>query len=343
MQNRLTRSLIIVNLTLLAFILVSRISFINKLAIVLTKTFLIPIAISVLIFYILRPLNNIFIKKRLSKGKASLLTLIIFAFILSGFLSYFSRYAYNEFKQISIIFSDSKQVDGYIKWISSFININEIYELVLELVKNYIYQIGHSFTRLVGYFMDTFSVVFLIIVIVFFMLKEGDKFKGRILHFTPEKNKQLFDEILSESDDILSHYVTGQAKVALALATMIFIGYKLIGMPDAFVLSSITFILAFIPFVGFFISMIIPVVIALSLGFSMFIKLIAIFIIVQTLKGRVVVPLIMAKSMNIHPLTDIFLVILAISIGGPFAAFAVVPIYAIIKNTVKTLKEEKNF
>jgi predicted PurR-regulated permease PerM len=60
---------------------------------------------------------------------------------------------------------------------------------------------------------------------------------------------------------------------------------------------------------------------------------------VQTLKGRVVVPAIMAKSMNIHPLTDIFLVIAAIAVGGPFAAFAVVPIYAILKNIILVFKE----
>jgi len=329
-----------------AFVLVGRLNFLSKLATVVTKTFLIPLIISVLIFYIIRPLNNIFIKKRLGRGKASLLTLIIATFILSGFLTYFSKYAYNEskqiYEQILIILRDSKKMDGYMKWVSNFVNIDEIYGIVLNSLKNYIYQIGNGFSKLVGYFMNTFSATFLIIVIVFYMLKEGNKFEESALGLTPEKYKKLFRKVLIESDDILSHYVTGQAKVALALATMIFLGYKLIGMPDAFILSSITFILAFIPFVGFFISMIIPVVIASSMGFYMLIKLIAIFIIVQTLKGRVVVPAIMAKCMEIHPLTDIFLVIAAISIGGPFAAFSVVPIYAVIKNVIKNVKKGSN-
>jgi predicted PurR-regulated permease PerM len=108
-------------------------------------------------------------------------------------------------------------------------------------------------------------------------------------------------------------------------------------MPNALLLSSITFVLAFIPFVGFFISMIIPVVISLGIGLYMFIKLAVVFIIAQTLKGRVIVPAVMSKSMNIHPLTDIFLVIGAIAMGGPFAAFIVVPVYAIIKNAVKII------
>lgn len=341
-KNRLIITLITINLILLSIILLGKIQFIHRLAAALTKACLIPLLISSLLFYIIRPLNNNFIKKGISRGKASLITLSIFTFTLCGVLSYFSKYAYYQFdqiiKQLMTIANDRNQIDGFVNWINQFININEIYTLSAGVVKIYISKIGKSFKTLLGYFMNTFSVVFLILVILFYMLKDGDKFKDKIVFFVPKKYKKLSDEILSESDSILSHYVSGQAKVALALSLMIFLGYKIIGMPSALVLSAITFILAFIPFVGFFISMIIPVVIAFSIGWNLVLKLALVFIIVQTLKGRVVVPTIMAKSMNIHPLTDIFLVIVAIAVGGPFAAFAVVPIYAILKNLCMNLK-----
>lgn len=335
-NNRLIYILIIINLILISFILLGKIYFICKLIIVLTKAFIIPLIVSVLLFYLIRPLNNIFIKKGISRGKASLLSLTICTFILTGLLSYFAKYAHKQFndifKQLMTIINDRDQIDGFINWVNQFINVNEIYSLLAGMVKVYVIKIGKSFKMILGYFMNAFSIVFLIIVIVFYMLKDGNKFKDRILFFIPEKYKNKADEILCESDDILSHYVNGQAKVALYLSLMIFLGYKIIGIPDALLLSMITFILAFIPFVGFFISMIIPGVIALSMGVSVTLKFLIMFIIVQTLKGRVVVPAVMSKSMKIHPLTDIFLVIGAIGIGGPFAAFAVVPIYAILKN-----------
>jgi predicted PurR-regulated permease PerM len=234
---------------------------------------------------------------------------------------------------------ENKEIEGIISYINQVINNNEVYDLAVGMAKNYIQRIGHNFMRVVGYFMNTFSMVFLIIVIVFYMLKDGHKFKDKVLCLVPDKHKITADQFLSESDNILSHYVTGQAKVALSLSIMIFTGYKIIGLPNAMILSTITFILGFIPFVGFFISMIIPVVIALGMGIIMFAKLVVVFIIVQTLKGRVVVPAIMARTMKIHPLTDIFLVVAAIAAGGPFAAFAVVPIYAIVKNVVVVIKE----
>jgi predicted PurR-regulated permease PerM len=236
----------------------------------------------------------------LSTGKASLLSLCISGFILSGLAYYYSQYSYEQFKglrrQLAVTIHENKQVEGIISYINQLINNNQFYNLAADMAKNYIQKIGHNFMRMAGYFMNTFSIVFLIIVIVFYMLKDGDKFKDRTLRFVPDKYKKMAGELLSESDAILSHYVIGQAKVALSLSIMIFTGYKIIGMPNAMILSTITFILAFIPFVGFFISMIIPVVIALGMGIVMFGKLMVVFIIVQTLKGRVVVPAIMAKS-----------------------------------------------
>jgi predicted PurR-regulated permease PerM len=335
--------LIIINLILLGGILLGKLAFVHRLTGALIKTLLVPLFAAALIFYIVRPLNDIFIKKGLGTGKSSLLTLTISAFILTGFVYYFSQYAYNQLQEVSrqltVTIQENKQIEGIISYVNEFINSNRFYDLAADLAQNYIRKIGHNFMRMAGYFMNTFSMVFLIIVIVFYMLKDGDKFKDRTLRLIPEKHKDILSELMSESDIILSHYVTGQAKVALSLSIMIFTGYKIIGMPNAMILSTITFILAFIPFVGFFISMIIPIVIALGMGIIMFGKLMVVFIIVQTLKGRVVVPAIMARSMKIHPLTDIFLVIAAIAVGGPFAAFAVVPIYAIIKNTVIVLKE----
>jgi predicted PurR-regulated permease PerM len=314
----------------------------------MAKGFLIPLFISALLYYIVRPLNNHFIEKGMGRGKASLLSLTICTFILSGILSYFAKYAMVQFRQLSSqllqLLDDRREIDGFVAWLNQYVNVDEIYTLFGGMVKNYMHQIGLNFRKFIGYFMNTFSTVFLILVIVFYMLKDGNLFKEKVLFFIPEKYKKISDVILSDSDIILSHYVIGQAKVALSLSIMIFTGYKIIGMPNAMLLASITFILAFIPFVGFFISMIIPSVIALGMGIIMFFKLAAVFIIVQTLKGRVVVPAVMAKSMKIHPLTDIFLVIGAIAVGGPFAAFAIVPIYTIIKNALKVLKfHEKYF
>ncbi len=321
--------------------------FIHKFIRVFYKSFLIPLLISMFFLYILKPLNNIFIKKGLKRELSSLLTLVISLFILLGIGSHFSKYILREFSDliknitnITAVTENKNSMNFILNEFYKYINISEVYETIKNILKDYIKNIG--LLKGINYIIDTFSKVLLLLVILFFLLKDGTKFKNKFISIFPEKYEEFLSNVFSDSDNVLTSYVTGQVKVALSLGIMIFIGYKVIGIPNALILSSLTFILGFIPFVGFFISMIVPFIIALGMGFTMLLKLAAVFIIVQTLKGRIVVPSIMAHAMKIHPLTDIFLVIGAVSLGGPMAAFTIVPIYGIFKAILINLYKFKS-
>lgn len=345
--NKIIRNLIIINLTFLAIILFGKMFFLHRFIRLLFKSFLLPLLTSLFLYYIAKPLNDIFIKKGLKPGISALLTLIISTFIISGVLSYFSNSMIQQFNgitnQFSNIFINTNSMNGFVSKLDKYINLNHIYislyKKITDIAQSYMLNIENDILLVIDYIMDAFSKILLMLVLLFYLFKDGPKFKLKVTSFFPHKYKETLYKILSESNKVLSSYVTGQAKVALSLAIMIFIGYTIIGIPSALLLASITFILAFIPFIGFIISMIFPTAIALSMGFSMVIKLALTFAIVQTLKGRVVVPAIMSASMKIHPLTDIFLVIGALSIGGSIAAFCIVPIYSIIKVLLVNLHE----
>lgn len=348
-DSKTIKNLVTINLTFLAIIFFSKMFYIHKFIKILSKSFLIPLLISLFLYYIAKPLNDIFIKKGLKTGISALLTLTITIFIILGVSSFFGNYMIQQFneltKQFTNIIITNSSLNGFASKIDKYINIsllyNSLYKRLNNIAQSYIQNIESDFLAFINYIMDTFSKAFLIFVILFYLLKDGHKFKIKLLSLLPYKFKETVSKILSESNKVLTSYVTGQAKVALVLSIMIFIGYKAIGIPNAFLLASITFVLAFIPFVGFIISMIFPTAIALSMGFAMIAKLAITFAIVQILKSRVVVPAIMATSMKIHPLTDIFLVMAAIALQGPTCAFCIVPIYAIIKVLLINLHEYK--
>jgi predicted PurR-regulated permease PerM len=342
-KNNLLRNLIIINLIFLGIFLFGKMVFLHRFIKILFKALLTPVIFSVFLFYIIKPINTIFMKKGLKSGMSALLTLIIGLFIAAGIISFFSSYIAIEFqgiieKLVSIV-KNRSSINQLMNKVDNYIPVNEVYKTGITIANTYRNSLVPNFMFAVNYAVQMFSMVFLMLVILFYLLKDGSGFKDKVICLFPEKYKEVISKTLSDSDRVLGAYVTGQAKVALSLSIMIFIGYKIIGIPNAMLFSTITFILAFIPFVGFFISMIIPTIIALSMGFVMLGKLLVVFIIVQTLKGRVVVPTIMGHAMKIHPLTDIFLVIGAIAVGGPLAAFAIVPVYAIIKVIVSNMYE----
>lgn len=334
-NNKILKMLSGIALLFLIILIFSKLHYLHKVLAIIFKAFFVPLIIAVFFYYILKPLNNTFIKKGLTHGIAAALTLSIAIFIILGAFSIFGDYIVKEFnevpKELNAILNKENPLNGIINKLARYINLTEVYKEFTNITKDYLQAIGSTFLLGIKFATNIFSKLFLILVILFYLLLDGYKFKASLLTLTPQKYRELISITLSESDGVLTSYVIGQSGVALSLAIMTFIGYKIIGIPNALLLSSITFILGFIPFIGFFISMIIPSLIAISMGLPMIIKLAVTFFIVQTLKGRVVVPAIMGTVMKIHPLTDIFLVIGAIAIGGPLAAFAAVPIYAVLK------------
>lgn len=286
-----------------------------------------------------------------SNGISSLITLIISLASASLIIYFFIRFAISEFnglsKNINNLSPDTNAsasqnpINSIVNEIYKFVNINRLIKMASNIMASYTQKFQGSLYKNINSIVDVFSKLLLVLLILFFLLKDGSKFRDKFIDSFPEKYKDFLSETLYDIDRALNAYVTGQLNVAFSLSVMIYIGYKIIGMPNALIWSSFTFILGFIPFIGFFISMIIPSIIAISKGLNMIIKLSLVFITVQTLKGRVVVPLIMSSALKIHPLTDIFLVVTAVSYGGPMAAFMVVPLYAILKVTALSLYKYK--
>ncbi|EEH99352.1 hypothetical protein CSBG_02978 [Clostridium sp. 7_2_43FAA] len=336
--------LIIFNLLAILVILLGKISVLRNFINVIFAVVIIPIIFGVFLFYILKPLNNIFLKKKMKGGSAASLTLLIFFFIAAGIMKYFGDYFIEQFINLKIIFLKIVEEKGNLYGVGEFFKGDifklDYYEKFLGDIQKYAILLASGLRGIFDKGMQLFSDILLIILIVFYLLKDEEKIKENIVNIFPGKYKYKLYDIVKESDEVLSSYILGQAKVALSLALMVFIGYKIIGMASPLLLSSVTFVLAFIPFVGFFISMIIPYIIAIALGWSMIIKLSILVIIAQTLKGRIIVPLIMGKTMNIHPITDIFLVVGAASLVGPIGAFVVVPIYSLGKVIFKYFNKE---
>ncbi|MBB6623777.1 AI-2E family transporter [Clostridium gasigenes] len=341
-KKKVIQYLLIANLAVILIMLIGKFEIVLSFIDVIFSIVVVPIVFGVFLFYILKPLNTLFRKKKMKKGKAAMLTMIIFFFIMTGVVKYFGDYFIQQFIILKDLFLRIAKERGIVEQINKMFNSDfnnvDYYGRFVGHLEKYIGLIIVSGRQIFNKGMQMFSDILLVILILFYLLKDGDKVEDLILKYTPNKYKNTMDKTLGQSNNVLSSYILGQATVAVSLAIMVYIGYRVIGMTSPIFLASITFILAFIPFIGFLISMIIPFALAISMGMPMVIKLSVLFLVAQTLKGRLVVPLIMGRAMKIHPITDIFLVVGAATLIGPIGAFVVVPIYALIKVFYRNFK-----
>lgn len=166
----------------------------------------------------------------------------------------------------------------------------------------------------------------LMIVVLFFLLKDGWKFTNFALRWFQGGTRAKLAESIDRSSQVLGGYVRGTATVALVDAVVIGIGLVVLGVPLALPLAVIIFIGAFIPIVGATITGILAALVALVTN-GLFEALIvtAIVIVVNQVEGNFLQPVVMGRTLSLHALMVLLALTIGTIVGGIFGAILAVP------------------
>jgi len=170
----------------------------------------------------------------------------------------------------------------------------------------------------------------LLVVILFFFLKDGDQIWRFFL--TPFTGKRLARgrRIGHTSLQVLGGYVRGTAIVAAVDATAIGVGLAILQVPLALPLAVIVFLGAFIPLIGATAAGILAALVALvASGPGVALIVIIIVIGVNQLEGNFLQPVVMAQSLKLHPLVILIGLTAGTILGGIVGAVLSVPIAAV--------------
>ncbi|WP_298989663.1 AI-2E family transporter [uncultured Pseudokineococcus sp.] len=170
----------------------------------------------------------------------------------------------------------------------------------------------------------------LVLVLTFFFTKDGPRFLPWLHLWSGQRVAGHVDELLTRVWTTLGGYIYSQAAVALVDAVFIGLGLWIIGVPFAFPLAVLVFFAAFIPIVGAVTTGALATLVALvSNGWVDALLTLGVVLLVQQLEGNVLQPLLVGKTLALHPAV----VILAVTAGGTLAgiigAFLAVPIAAV--------------
>lgn len=167
--------------------------------------------------------------------------------------------------------------------------------------------------------------------ILFFMLKDGDRLKKSLVNLAPVRYRAQTTNTLMEINNSISLYIRGQLTVAFWVFVMFTVGYLIIGQRYALVLGVVAGLCNLIPYVGSFIAMVPSVIIAAFTAPSMLIKVLIVFVIEQTIEGRVISPMVMGSKLEMHPVTTIIVLLTAGNLFGFLGVLLGIPGYAVLK------------
>ncbi|MGB7406484.1 MAG: AI-2E family transporter [Pacificimonas sp.] len=182
------------------------------------------------------------------------------------------------------------------------------------------------------------ALVVIMPIVSFYALRDFDHMTAQIARFVPPQQSARVFRLLAEMDKALSGFIRGQFLVCLSLAVFYAIGWSLTGLNFALVLGLIAGILAFIPYLGAVISVLLALLVGLGqFGFE-FWPLFFIFLVFQVgqiIEGSILTPNLIGERIGLHPLWVLFAVFAGGEIAGIWGIFLAVPVAAILAVLVK--------
>jgi predicted PurR-regulated permease PerM len=190
----------------------------------------------------------------------------------------------------------------------------------------------------VGSLTITFSLT---LILTFFCLKDGDRFSGWLLRWTTGTALVHTAEVTSRSWRTLSTYISSQAAVALVDAVFIGIGLWLLGIPLALPLAVLIFFGGFLPIIGAVTTGLLASIVALlTEGWITALIVLGLVLLVQQLESNVLQPLLVGRSLKLHPAVVLIGVAAGASLFGIVGAFLATPTIAVVMVTFQYAREQ---
>lgn len=301
-----------------------------------------PIIIAGLLYYILRPVVRTFSKtKYIPQPIAILLVFVIVGGLLYLGINLAGGVIVHQIQQISEQLP--KKIDKLASETKHLVNTTqigpfsfaELKQKSLSYLSDLLKAIGSNLAGIISAITSVAVTLVIVPFILFYLLKDDYRFAGMMEKLIPSGHIKEGKMILSDIDNTLSAYIVGQLTVAFVDGVLMYIGYIIIDLHYAAVLGLFVMVTAIIPLLGPVLGVLPAIVIALIQNPVLALYVLVLVIVVQQLEGNLVSPLVLGKRLDIHPLSIILLLIVAGALYGFIGILIAIPLYAVLKVTIK--------
>lgn len=175
--------------------------------------------------------------------------------------------------------------------------------------------------------------------LTFFFVKDGAQIWKWCTSMLGAQRRRTAEEIGSRTWKVLTGYVRGVALVATVDAILIGIVLVVMQIPLALPLVVLTFLAAFFPIIGAIAAGAASILVALvTQGPVAAVVVLTAVIIIQQLEGNILYPVVVGRTLNLHPVAMLIALAAGAVVAGVAGAFLAVPVAAVTGAILKYMR-----
>ena len=301
-----------------------------------------PLFIGWFIAWMLNPLVKKLTDKGVKKGLSVAITyLILIAVIVLIFV--FTIPSLGE--QISELVSSIPKITSDVKgWIDDiFVKLSNLSLENLDTIKSSFLTKIESFGSNIQKNLPTMAVnivaalasgigkILLSLILAFYISFDFEKVTDGFVNMFPKKSRKEIKYLLEKLDESLYSFISGTLWLSLLLFIVSVIGFSIIGLNAAVLVSFICVVTNLIPYIGPYMGAAVAGAIGFAQSSLIGILTLAFILVTQTIDGNILQPLVMSKKMNLSPITIILSLLVFEYMFGIIGMVIATPVVALLK------------
>lgn len=325
-------------LVLLILYLLSKLQFLFHPILSAFNVLLLPFVLSFFFYYLFRPAVGLLHKWRLPKPAAILLLFLLVGGLISLFLALVwptlqkqSMEFINNLPSLANSIQQQLNLLAKHRIVGSMMENVDLSSKVSEYLEQGVNTATDYLSNAVSWITSFIVIVSTVPVLLYYLLKEDKKGYTSLVRLLPKKYRADAIAIVHETDKMLSEFVLGRVVCCLLLGSLVYIGFLIVDLPYSLLLALVVAVLNMIPYIGSIIGAIPCVLIALTDSFATAVWVLLIILAAQQIEGNLISPHIYGRTLHIHPLTTVLVVLVAGSVTGVVGVMISIPVYMAAK------------
>lgn len=194
---------------------------------------------------------------------------------------------------------------------------------------------------------NSLTTLFLTPFLAFFMLRDGSIIKRQLLDLIPNRYFEVSLRLFHEMNEQVGSFIRARIAEAAIVGLVTWIGLLIIGFPYAPLLALFAAITNLIPYIGpifgaipaFIIIFINPDILFESMSMNI-LAISLVYLTAHIIDAVVIIPVVVAKIVNLHPVTVILVIILGAQLLGVLGMIISIPVASLVKLLFSTFYQQ---
>ncbi len=212
----------------------------------------------------------------------------------------------------------------------------------LDKISSILSSINFSVTATFWSLLTDIVLVFSAIIVTLYLSVEKHGAEKMLQVILPETYERSVMVVFKNFERKMRRWFATQIALSLFVGVAVFAGMFLIGVRYPVVLGVLAGIFEIVPIIGPIVTGILAFVIAASDSVGIAIYAVIFFVLIQQLENHVLVPLLVGKSMRVHPVIVLVSVLAGGEIAGITGIILAVPIAVLVQEIFDYIAERKS-